>query len=154
MLRRGRIDEGADMATLPQDKARPGRYGIVGSGWRTGFFHRLAEAMPERFTVSGVVTRTAERGQEVEREWRVPTYRSVGELAADKPDFVIVSVPWDVAPRVTRELVALGIPVLSETRRLPDLDGLRYSGRTSARPGSSRWPSRIRSCRHMRRRRL
>lgn len=113
------------MATLPQDKARPGRYGIVGSGWRTGFFHRLAEAMPERFTVSGVVTRTAERGQEVEREWRVPTYRSVGELAADKPDFVIVSVPWDVAPRVTRELVALGIPVLSETPPAPDLDGLR-----------------------------
>jgi predicted dehydrogenase len=114
------------MATLPQDTAGPGRYGIVGSGWRTGFFHRLAEAMPDRFTVTGVVTRTAERGQEVEREWRVPTFRSVGELvAADKPDFVIVSVPWEVAPVVTGELVALGIPVLSETPPAPDLDGLR-----------------------------
>lgn len=106
--------------------SEPGRYGIVGSGWRSAFFLRLAELVPERFAVSGVVTRTAERGQEVEREWRVPTFRSVDELlAAGRPDFVIVSVPWDVAPEVTAELVAKGIPVLTETPPAPDVEGLR-----------------------------
>jgi predicted dehydrogenase len=105
---------------------RPGRYGIVGSGWRAGFFIQMARAMPDRFVVTGVVTRTAERGQEIEREWRVPTFRSVDELAAaDRPDFVIVSVPWAAAPEVTSELVALGIPVLSETPPAPDAAGLR-----------------------------
>jgi predicted dehydrogenase len=86
----------------------------------------LAEVMPARFAVSGVVTRTAERGQEVERRWRVPTYRSVDALlAAGRPDFVIVSVPWEVAPVLTAELVAEGIPVLTETPPAPDVEGLR-----------------------------
>jgi hypothetical protein len=104
----------------------PGRYGIVGSGWRTGFFLRLARAMPDRFAASGVVTRTAERGAQVERQWGVPTYRSVRDLlAADRPDFVIVSVPWAVTPEVTKELVRLEIPVLAETPPAPDVPGLR-----------------------------
>jgi predicted dehydrogenase len=80
----------------------------------------------DRFAVTGVVTRTAERGQQVEREWRLPTFRSVQELvAADRPDFVIVSVPWTAAPEMTSEFVALGIPVLSETPPAPDAAGLR-----------------------------
>jgi predicted dehydrogenase len=104
----------------------PARYGIVGSGWRTGFFLRLARAMPDRFAATGIVTRTAERGKAVEAEWDVPTFRTVRELvAADRPDFVIVSVPWEAAPAVTVELVGLGVPVLSETPPAPDLAGLR-----------------------------
>jgi predicted dehydrogenase len=106
--------------------AGPARYGIVGSGWRTGFFLRLARAMPERFTTTGIVTRTAERGDEVEKTWNVPTFRTVKELvAADRPDFVIVSVPWEAAPAVTVQLVELNIPVLTETPPAPDLPGLR-----------------------------
>jgi predicted dehydrogenase len=82
--------------------------------------------MPDRFAVTGVVTRSAERGQEVEREWAVPTFRSVGEsVSAERPDFVIVSVPSDVAAEATSQLVALGIPVLSETPPAPDAAGLR-----------------------------
>lgn len=109
-----------------QDKSGPARYGIVGSGWRTGFFLRLAQAMPERFAATGVVTRTAERGAEVEAQWGVPTFRTATELvAADRPDFVIVSVPWEAAPAVTVELVGLDVPVLSETPPAPDLAGLR-----------------------------
>ncbi|NEA35450.1 gfo/Idh/MocA family oxidoreductase [Streptomyces sp. SID13031] len=46
-------------------------------------------------------------------------------LAAGLPDFVIVSVPWEVAPVVTAELVAEGIPVLTETPPAPDVEGLR-----------------------------
>ncbi|TQM13317.1 Gfo/Idh/MocA family protein [Pseudonocardia kunmingensis] len=104
----------------------PVRYGIVGSGWRTGFFLRLARLMPDRFTATGVVTRTAERGAEVEAEWGVPTFRTTADLvAADRPDFVIVSVPWAAAPAVTVELVEQGVPVLSETPPAPDLAGLR-----------------------------
>jgi predicted dehydrogenase len=46
-------------------------------------------------------------------------------LAAGRPDFVVVSVPWEVAPGVTAELVAEGIPVLTETPPAPSVDGLR-----------------------------
>jgi hypothetical protein len=37
-----------------------GRFGLVGSGWRSRFFLRLARQLPERFAVTGVVTRTSE----------------------------------------------------------------------------------------------
>ncbi|MFC6081938.1 Gfo/Idh/MocA family protein [Sphaerisporangium aureirubrum] len=106
--------------------ARPGRFGVVGSGWRSEFFLRLARRLPERLSVSGVVTRTAERGAEVEARWGVPTFRSVGDmLAAERPEYVIPSVPWPVTPEVTAEVAGYGVPVLAETPPAPDLDGLR-----------------------------
>jgi predicted dehydrogenase len=101
-------------------------FGIVGSGWRSAFFLRLASSAPQHFRVTGVVTRSAERGHEVEAQWNVPTFRSAKELlAADRPDFVIVSVPWAATPDVTRTLVSLGSRVLAETPPAPDLPGLR-----------------------------
>jgi predicted dehydrogenase len=98
----------------------------VGSGWRAQFFLRLAYLMPERFDVTGVVTRSAERGDQVTSEWGIATFRSVPELlAAESADFVIASVPWDSTPEVIRELVASDVPVLAETPPAPDADGLR-----------------------------
>lgn len=105
---------------------RAARIGLVGSGWRTGFYLRAATLLPSRFHVVGVVSRTPERGKQVTQEWHVPTYRTVDELlSATAPDFVVVSVPWDAAPAVTQQLVDRGMPVLSETPPAPDLQGLR-----------------------------
>jgi predicted dehydrogenase len=101
-------------------------FGIIGSGWRAEFFLRLARMAPEHFRAAGVVTRSAERGEEVTSRWAVPAYRSAADLlGAQRPDFVIVSVPWAVTPDATRELVALGARVLAETPPAPDLPGLR-----------------------------
>jgi predicted dehydrogenase len=98
----------------------------VGSGWRSAFFLRLARAAPDRFRVTGVVTRSAQRGAEVAARWGVPTYRSAADLlAVGTLDYVIVSVPWAVTPDATRELVGLGAHVLAETPPAPDLAGLR-----------------------------
>ena len=101
-------------------------FGVIGSGWRSAFFLRLARSAPDRFRATGVVTRSAERGAEITSEWGVPSFRSLAELlAAEAPDFVIPSVPWPVTPEVTREAVALGARVLAETPPAPDLPGLR-----------------------------
>ncbi len=102
------------------------RFGVVGSGWRTNFFLRLARMAPEHFAVSGVVTRSAERGAQVEAEWGVPTYRSLSDLVAgESPEFVVASVPWPVTPEVTKEAVDLGVRLLAETPPAPTADGLR-----------------------------
>ncbi|MEW2426428.1 Gfo/Idh/MocA family oxidoreductase [Micromonospora sp. NPDC047644] len=102
------------------------RFGIIGSGWRGEFFLRLARLLPESFRVTGVVTRTGSRGAAVTADWGVPTFRTGAEmLAHERPDFVLVSVPWSVTPEATRELVAAGVPVLAETPPAPDLAGLR-----------------------------
>jgi predicted dehydrogenase len=123
------------VSTLPDPAVRPGgapgtigpaRFALVGTGYRADFFRRLAHALPARFVLSGAVSRTAERRADVEREWGVPASATVGDLlAADRPDFVVVSVPWDAAPGILRELVAADVPVLTETPPAPDVPGLR-----------------------------
>ena len=101
-------------------------FGIIGSGWRSEFFLRIARSAPDRFRVAGVVTRSAERGAALTAEWGVPTFRSTAELVrAEAPDFVIASVPWAVMPDAVREVVGLGARVLAETPPAPDLPGLR-----------------------------
>jgi predicted dehydrogenase len=101
-------------------------FGAIGSGRRTAFFLRLARALPDRLRVTGVVTRTAERGGEVEAGWGVPSFRSVTDLLRhERPDFVAASVPWAAMPGAIREVVGHRLPVLAETPPAPDRDGLR-----------------------------
>ena len=105
--------------------ARPARFALVGSGWRSEFFLRLARSAPARFTVTGVVTRSAERGAEVESSWGVATFRSIADLlAAERPEFVIPCLPWALTAATTIDLVAAGLPVLAETPPAADLAGL------------------------------
>jgi predicted dehydrogenase len=95
-------------------------FGIIGTGWRSAFFCRLARMAPSSFRVAGVVSRSADTFE------GVPVFRTAHELlAAEAMDFVIVSVPWAVTPEATRQLVAQGVKVLAETPPAPDLPGLR-----------------------------
>ena len=101
------------------------RFAIVGTGWRSLFYHRIARALPERFEVVGVVARSDESAQRIRSAWGVPTFRSLPELLETAaPDFVVVSVAKSVAPDVIAEAVSLGLPVLAETPPAPDVDGL------------------------------
>jgi predicted dehydrogenase len=101
-------------------------FGIVGTGWRSRFFVRIAATVPDRMRVSGVVTRTSGRAEQVRVEWGVPAFTTVDDMIAhDRPDFVIVSVPWMTTPAVTRDLVGFDLAVLAETPPAPDADGLR-----------------------------
>jgi hypothetical protein len=101
------------------------RFGIVGSGWRSEFFLRIAAALPDLFTVTGLVTRSAEIAADVELTWGVPGHPDVAALLeAGRPDFVVVSVPREVAPEVVVDLVERGMPVLCETPPATDLDGM------------------------------
>lgn len=103
----------------------PVTFGIVGGGWRTQFFLRVARELPERFQVSGVVVRNAEKGQGMEAEWNVTTYRNLDALLdASRVDFVVVSVPCAVTPPMLQALAKRGIPALAETPPAPDLEGL------------------------------
>jgi predicted dehydrogenase len=102
------------------------RFAVVGSGWRASAFIRMAYLMPHRFELLGVVARREEAGTQLERDWAVTTFRTLADLlAAERPDVVVLSVPWPVTPELTRQLVAENVRVLAETPPAPDLDGLR-----------------------------
>ena len=101
------------------------RFAIIGSGWRTEFYLRVARALPEMFEITGVQTRDAERAAAIAHDWAVPGTLTTDELLAADPAFVVVSVPWAVTPTLLRELSERGVPVLTETPPAPDIDGLR-----------------------------
>ncbi len=100
-------------------------FAVIGAGWRTEFFLRIVKALPERFEISGILVRNEDRGREVEEKWGVKSYTDIDRLIEKaNPSFIVVSVPWQLAPTMIQKLVDRGVPVLSETPPAPDLAGL------------------------------
>ncbi|MDT3329603.1 Gfo/Idh/MocA family oxidoreductase [Microbacterium sp. KSW-18] len=104
--------------------AESARFAIIGTGWRSEFFLRIAAAAPERLQAVGVLARSDASAARV-AGWNVPIHRSLDDLLAARPDFVIASVSWPAMPAVITELVERGVRVLAETPPAPDADGLR-----------------------------
>jgi len=102
------------------------RFAIVGgAGWRAQFFLRAAAELPERFEVCGLVVRDRRKGARQEQKWGVRTFGTLeGLLAETDPQFVVVSVPWEAAPVVLKELAGRGVPALCETPPAPDVQRL------------------------------
>jgi predicted dehydrogenase len=98
-------------------------FGIVGgAGWRAEFYLRIAAALPERFRVTGLVVRNADRARAVEAKWGVKAFAAPEEmLRAVKPAFIVMSVPARANAALLRGLAAQGMPVLSETPPAPDV---------------------------------
>ncbi len=104
----------------------PIRFGLIGGGWRAEFYLRIAEAAPERFRVAGVVARDPAKGEKLERRWRVPTFRTMQELAArGDSDFLVVCVAAKANAQVLEAAAGLGLPLLAETPPGQTLEELR-----------------------------
>lgn len=98
---------------------------IGGAGFRAQYFLRIAQALPERFRVSGMVVRDERQGLEMERKWNVPTYRTLDDLLArESPDFVVVSVSKGACADYLLRLARRGIPALAETPPASSVEGL------------------------------
>jgi predicted dehydrogenase len=103
----------------------PVRFTIVGCGWRSEFFLRLARAVPDRFEVVAVVAHSARDAERIAARWAVPTVLTLEDGLAGDPEFVVAAVSWPSMPDVVRDLVARGVRTMAETPPAPDLDGLR-----------------------------
>jgi len=110
------------------DGADPCRFAVVGAGWRSQFFLRLAAQLPQRLAVCAVVARRPEVAAAVREQWGVPTFPDLPSLLdADRrrpPEFAVTALPRTANADALRTLAAHGVPVLSETPPAPDLAGL------------------------------
>jgi len=104
----------------------PVKFSIIGgAGYRSQYYLRIAQAMPERFQVSGMVVRNEAKALDMERKWGVSTYRTLDQmLQNESPDFIVISVSGSEGLNYLHRLAEVGIPVLVETPPAPDLEGL------------------------------
>ena len=103
------------------------RIGIVGAGWRTLSYLRVARAVPEQFELIGVVTRTSRRAEEVSTQWGVVGQSTIDDLLqVARPDFIVLAVPRAVTVSWLKELGAAGLPVLCETPPAANLGELQH----------------------------
>mgnify|MGYP000408535352 CR=1 FL=1 len=91
------------------------RFIVVGSGWRSLFYWRIAQALPERFELCAMLCRTEEKAEKMHREYGVPVSTSAEQCAALHPDLVVVAVNKASIAAVSTEWLARGFAVLSET---------------------------------------
>lgn len=102
------------------------RVGVIGAAWRGQYFLRLIAKFPELLECVGVVARREHVRQDLAERWKVATFETTEQLLdAGRPDFVVTSVSWEANPGILEEVVARGVPVLSETPPAPDLAKLR-----------------------------
>ena len=81
------------------------RFAIVGSGWRSEFYLRVAAALPERFACHRPAEpRTPRSGRPSRAPFAVATPETLDDLLAADPAFVVVSTPWPVTPGLLHEL--------------------------------------------------
>lgn len=100
---------------------QPARFGLIGTGWRSEYFARIAAALPEYVSIGAVTSARPESAKAFGRIWGLDVAADVDDLLARELEFVLVSVPRTVAPQLIRASVAAGKPVLTET---PPADGL------------------------------
>lgn len=91
------------------------RFAIVGSGWRSLFYVRIAKSYPELFDLAGMLCRTEEKALRLSREYSIRTFLDEQELFSLKPDFVVVAVNKASISQVSLHILEKGIPVLCET---------------------------------------
>ena len=96
------------------------KYGIVGAGWRSEFYLRIAELLSKEFSVSGIYIRNSEKQKEFADKYNVRICGSLEELLKTDFDFIVSCVNKDNISEMIKTLAAKNIPVLTET---PVTDG-------------------------------
>ncbi len=101
------------------------RFIVVGSGYRSLYYVRIAKALPERFELCALLCRTREKAEKLAIKYKIPTSFSEEECKNMSPDFVVIAVSKGEAFPVIKRWAAYGVPVLSETPAALELSQLR-----------------------------
>ena len=91
------------------------KYGIVGAGWRSEFYLRIAALLPDTFKVSGIYIRNPEKQVEFAEKYNVKIVTSLYELLNTDFDFIVSCVNKAGICDTVRELGSKNIPLLTET---------------------------------------
>ena len=111
------------------------RYVIVGSGYRSLYYGRIAARYPELFQAL-YLCRSAEKAALVEGKTSVKAVTGAEEALSFQPDFAVIAVDKGHVFEVARQWLEYGVPVLTETPAgdsLIELDALWHLYEQGAR---------------------
>ena len=91
------------------------KYGIVGAGWRSEFYLRIAALMPNTFKVSGIYIRSKQKQEEFSKKYDVPIFDTLENLLETDYDFIVSCVNKAGICDTVRLLAGKNIPLLTET---------------------------------------
>jgi predicted dehydrogenase len=103
------------------------RFAIVGSGWRSLYYVRIAKALKDHFELCAMLCRTEEKAQYIKETCQINAITSIEGCVSLQPDFVVVAVDKAHIASVSIEWLQRGFPVLCETpatMQIADLEEL------------------------------
>ena len=99
-------------------------FAMLGGGWRSEFYTRIANAAPERFCLRDGWIRNPEKAEQYPQKNGVPVAASFEELLELDVDFYVLCLPWKENMEYSRRLIEKGRAVLTETPPAPTVEAL------------------------------
>lgn len=135
----------------------PVQVGLVGFGFGGRVFHAPLILSAQECELVGVVTRSAQRREELARQHPgVRAYDSMADLAADGADAVAISTPAATHVPLTRQAIELGLAVVTDKPFALDAVSARETVELAQRSGvlltvyqNRRWDSDFRTVRRL-----
>lgn len=92
-------------------------FGIVGAGWRSRFFLKVAQELEELFTIPFIVEPDLEKTKYIEEKWNIKVLPELELLAEckEKIDFLVLCLPPSILPQVAVKATDMGFYILTET---------------------------------------
>jgi len=90
------------------------RFSIIGTGWRSLFYVRIAKALPDIFTLLAIKVRNKKKEEYFQKQDIRCVYDDE-DIISDKPDFVVVCVDKPSLFDVTLTYLERGVNVFCET---------------------------------------
>lgn len=91
------------------------KFGIIGAGWRSEFYLRIAALLPHLFSVSGIYIRNPEKRGEFTHKYNVTVFDSLDKLLKTEFDFLVSCVNKASISDEAQMLAEKGYAVLTET---------------------------------------
>lgn len=91
------------------------KYAIIGAGWRSEFYLRIATQLPDTFSVSGVYIRNPKKQVEFSKKYEVPIFDNLDDLLKTEFDFLVSCVNRDSICDTAQMLADKDLFVLTET---------------------------------------
>lgn len=101
------------------------KFAVVGTGWRSRFYARIAKALPDKFELVAWLCRNEEKKETLYKEFGFFTTMDEAEVIKRSPDFIVSAVNKTSMSDVVRYWASKGFPVLSETPAALDIDTLK-----------------------------